>query len=263
MSPQEQWPTNEAYHADCSHLTSSQLKLVLEDPAAFKRQYIDGVREEVKKAYFDEGSYVHSLILEPHKVAEQYAFFEGFRKAGHEWQGFLKGNQGRTILSAPQKFRSEKLFSAFNKRPEAAAMLEGSKTEHIGTATHMDLAVKARADIVNFERSFVADVKTTSEPTGPDFFKMTIDMYAYDLSAAHYLNVFGPEFSYYWIVLSKADDMCSIYKASKETLMKGRLKLTRAMDAYKQCMASGVWAKQSPGDNFCHSAQGSYEIVEV
>jgi len=64
--------TNEQYHSDKRFLSSSNLKLILKDVPRFKNEVIDGNRQNVSKPAFDEGSYAHTLILEPHMVQKEY-----------------------------------------------------------------------------------------------------------------------------------------------------------------------------------------------
>ena len=80
--------SNDAYHSEQKHLSSSNLKMLLKDTNQFYKEKILGEREPLKGAFLDEGNYTHSLILEPHLVPEEYVFFDGNRKAGKEWKAF-------------------------------------------------------------------------------------------------------------------------------------------------------------------------------
>ena len=74
--------TNEEYHGDKSYLSSSNLKLLIKDLPRFKKEVLDGQRENKQVNAFDEGNYAHSLILEPNTIDDEYAFFPGFKKLG-------------------------------------------------------------------------------------------------------------------------------------------------------------------------------------
>lgn len=75
--------TNEEYHGEKNHLSSSNFKMLLNDPEEFYKHKILGEPKEISnrtQAAFDEGSYAHSLILEPHMIEQEYVFFDGWRK---------------------------------------------------------------------------------------------------------------------------------------------------------------------------------------
>ena len=69
---------NEDYHADRHFKSSSTLKMFLKDPREFYKRYVKGEkREDGYKSAYDFGSYVHSIILEPHQTDKEFAIFEG------------------------------------------------------------------------------------------------------------------------------------------------------------------------------------------
>ena len=109
--------SNDKYHAEQKHMSSSNLKMLLKDTQKFYKEKILGEREPLKGAFLDEGNYAHSLILEPHLIPEEYLFFEGNRKAGKDWKAFEAENKesDKIILSAPQKLRVENWVESYKK----------------------------------------------------------------------------------------------------------------------------------------------------
>lgn len=254
---------NNAYHSDYSVLSSSMIKTIAEDPAKFKSNYIDGNRSESTAPHFIEGSYVHSLILEPEKTVTEYAIFPGFRKAGADYEAFSAAHNGKVIISQPQMHRCGNLFRGYKARKEATDLVTGGLAEHTLTSSILNIAVKCRADYINPDAGYIVDVKTTAELSGTDMFKFTIQRFQYDLSAALYCQIaydtYGKLFDFYWVVISKADGECHVYKASTETLSAGAAKYTQGLIIYKKCLASGVWGKPQPTDR----STKTYEIVEI
>lgn len=255
--------TNAEYHANKTHLSSSGLKLLLKDAAQFYNDYILGNRVSESKPAFDEGSFVHTLVLEPHKIAE-YAIFPGLRKAGNAFEAFKAENPGKIILSAGQMLRCKDLVQAYNCMPLAVEMISGGFAEHSMDSTILDVPVKARADYINVDKSYIVDVKTTSLPSGLEIFAETVSQYGYDLSAALYAQIaydtYGKLFDFYWLVLSKADGQCHIYKASSATLSKGNADVISAIVKYKKCLTTGDWTDTVEKDTFTPT---EYEILEV
>lgn len=259
--------TNEEYHGEKKHLSSSNFKLLLKDPGEFYKQKILGERPEIAtrtQNAFDEGSYAHSLILEPHMVSQEYAFFNGWRKQGKEWEEFKEQNKHLTILSKPQKVRVEQWVSSYNKLPAAVELIKGGYSEHTLFGELLGVPVKVRADYINIDKGYIADVKTTSGLADVDSFKYTVDSFKYELSAALYCKMFeqhyNKDFDFYFIVLSKRDKSCEVFKLSKETRQFGEAQLLESIKTYKNCLESGVWTKIEKYDSL---DVGDYEIQEV
>jgi hypothetical protein len=215
--------SNADYHADTTHLSSSALKLLLKSPEQFYSDYIRGQRQSIESAAFTEGTLTHSLILEPHLVANAYAVYPGLRKAGAAYETFAAENAYKTVVSAAQMLRCEQLYQSYQNAPLAVELVSGGHSEYSMVSDILGVKVKCRADYINIDKRYIVDVKTTAMPTDIDIFKQTVTDYGYDLSAALYAQIahnnYGNElFEFYWLVLSKADKGCAIYKASTETL---------------------------------------------
>lgn len=251
------------YHADRTRLSSSNIKQLLKSPEQFHTEWVLGQRPpEKENPNFSEGKLVHSLILEPDKMA-QYAIYPGLRKAGGAYEAFVAENPFKTILSAVQMRRCEELYKAYAKLPIAVEMLKNGYPEHTMLADILDVPIKTRADFINVDAGYIVDVKTTAGPTDIEVFKSTVIQYSYELSAALYCEAaretYGKLFDFYWLVLSKQDGGCAIYKASSDTLSMGTAMYTQGLVVYKKCKASGIWSFQQPKDNF----SSTYEILSI
>lgn len=260
-----QGSSNADYHANRSHLSSSQLKVLLKDPAQFYKEVVLGVPElRVESNALTEGTFVHSLILEPHKVITDYAVFDGLRKAGQKYDDFVAANPGKTIVSVAQVMRCEKLLHAFQKHTAAKALITGGEAEHTMVQDLQSVPCKARADYILPAR-YIVDVKTTAMPSDKELFKETVTKYGYELSASLYKSIadklHGAEHEFYWLVLSKADFQCRVYKASAKTLTTGAQQVSKALELYKHCMATGVWLSNAVAP--AQALDELYNIEEV
>lgn len=231
--------TNEDYHAEKEHFSSSAFKLLTSDIDKFVEYYINKVEKEKKyKASFDEGSYLHSLILEPELATSEYAFFPGNRRAGAAWEAFKAEYEStKTILTTTQRLLVQEWYEHYKKNPTAVKLIQGCKNEvslftEIGT-----VPLKVRADALNTEAGYIIDVKTSSFGLSCENFKGTIDKFGYDLSAAMYLACFekflNKSLDFYFIVLGKKELGCKVFKLSPETRAEGREKFLRALANYK------------------------------
>lgn len=256
--------TNSVYHSDKTYLSSSNLKTLLKDPMQFYKEKILGEREERSSASFDEGTYTHLAILEPHLLEQEVAIYDGWRKYGQDWENFKEANEGKLLLSKPQKFRCDEYVKAFERNEAAVAVLKGGAPEYTICSKILDVPVKIRADYINIDKGYIADIKTTGYGAGTPVFKNTVQQFMYQLSAALYCQVaydhFGKLFDFYFIVISKTDLQCDVYKASPTTLNEGHSLVNKALVLYKKCLDTGLWKLDQPMQ---HNFGLDYEIEEV
>lgn len=239
--------TNAEYHADTSFISSSGLKLLLDDPEQFYTDVIMGQKEPMSGNHLDIGSCVHTLLLEPHMLEKEFAIaHDCFQKRGKAWATFVEANEGngKTLMSASMYEQAVVFAASVKARPEALEKLKGGRSELSICAMINDVPVKMRADYI-VPRQFINDIKTTSEPGGASYFRETIKQWDYDLSAALYKLIadqhYNANHDWYWTVISKEERVTDLYKASEKTLQKGLQDVYKALEIYKQCMTSGIW----------------------
>lgn len=256
--------SNRDYHADKEYLSSSDLKTLLKDPSKFYNEKILGLKEPQKEnAHYDIGSLVHSLILEPHLVQEEFAFFGGLRKQGPLFESFKQMYPDKIIISRPQRLKCEYYVAGYKRRPEAKKLIKGGFSEHTICVDMDGVKIKVRCDYINVDKGYIADVKTTGFSVERDSFKVTCDQYMYQLSGALYAKAaeiyYGKPFDFYFIAISKMDGECQVYKLSEESKQRGLLQINQALEKYKACLKSGIWTDQQKADLF----DTEYEILEI
>ena len=259
--------SNKDYHADRTYVSSSGLKDILKDPKKFHSKYILNLVDEKKKdtSSLDEGSYAHSLILEPELIPNEYRFFPGDNKKHPDWNQFKKDNEGYILLSKGQKVRTESLFIAYEKMPVAVELMKGCEHELTCCTNLNGIDVKVRADAINIQKGYIVDIKTirfTSEK-GP--FQSHIETFNYLLSAALYTMVFskilGKPLDFYFLVLGKEDYSCSVYKVSSESMAWGMSQVNKALELLTQYRQEGWKFEESPLQNILKGLE--YTIEEV
>lgn len=255
--------SNKDYHADTEYLSSSNIKLLLKDLPKFYKEKILGQKEQKENPNFDIGSYVHSLILEPHMTDLEFAYYSGWTKRGAEFDAFKKENFGKTIISAPQRIKCLGYLDAYKKRKEATSLLVGGLAELTICADIEGISMKMRADYINIDAGYIADVKTTGYSADHASFSLTAENLFYKLSGALYTAIaekhFGKKFDFYFIVISKVDNTCEVYKLSDASKEYGYRGIMDAAKIYKKCKATGIWENtvQKP------VVLADYEILEV
>lgn len=237
--------SNEEYHADKEYLSSSKLKTLLESAEKFKKE-LDTPPPPMTGSHLDLGTYVHSLILEPELVSAEYITFPGFRRAGKDYEKFKLLHTDKNIISLSMEHNGKRMLASVKACQPALKLLEKGQPEVSITTIIDGVPLKIRADWLNIEDGYAIDVKTTRNPVDRSNFKQTIKDYQYDLSAALYIavleNHFKRPFDWYWLPISKEEPPeTKIYKASKETLSAGMIKVYIALEKYKKCKETGIW----------------------
>jgi hypothetical protein len=261
--------TNADYHADRKYLSSSVLKVLYKDLADYKAKYIDGTAtSSIGENAAIEGSLTHAILLDPATVKTEFAFYPGLRKAGADWEAFKsKVAPNKLIVSKPQKLRVDTYIAAAKKRPEAIDMLSGGFGEQTICGSLNGVPIKVRFDYVNVDKGEIYDVKTTGYSADRETFKQTIDGLSYQLSAALYTAMaeqfYGKPFTFYFIVISKQDLVCEVYKTGQKTMAEGRQMVDEACAKYLKAKESGIWVEPPKTLVAPSTPQLGYEILEV
>lgn len=239
--------TNEEYHANLTHLSSSALKLLYKDTDKFYQQYVLGNWDNKRKSALEFGTAIHTAILEPHLFDSNVAIFNGKMRSGKIYNEFLLQNEKKTILTVSEKERLDALVTAYSNCNTATNLLKDCNFEYTIMTDLYDLPVKCRCDGINIEQGYIVDVKTTAYDSSTETFKTTVQDLCYDLSAELYRRIaekqFGKDFDFYFIVLSKSDYLCRVFKTSKATFALGNEKIMSAIETYRQFKLTGEFKK--------------------
>jgi hypothetical protein len=242
--------SNSEYHSDRKYLSSSVLKTVLESLQKYHNDYILGLKAEHSQSTqsnFDVGTLIHSMILEPETVNSSFNLFKGMRKAGKEYEDFLKTLKDPSLpcISINQHKTASDMFDAFKRHSVAKALIRNGYAEQTICGTLHGVPIKTRFDWINVEEGYIADVKSTGYGSDLESFKQTCDSFKYPLSGALYTAMaeayYGKPFKFYYIVLSKKDKTCDVYVTSQRTMAAGKAKVAEACAKYLKAKATNNW----------------------
>jgi exodeoxyribonuclease VIII len=261
--------SNADYHSNRTHYSSTVLKEALDDPLQWFEVYIEGKSKTVSRQQqdnFDYGNCAHTMILEPEKLMDEYAFYTGPVRNGKVWDSFELQNTGKTILTSSQKYNLDRQITQFNSQevllPECNTILKGPQLFTKGLPeesffTEIEgLPVKCRSDwrsqsiLKHWLGDSILDLKTTQgTPNTKSEAKYLVTDLKYHVSAALYVDIIykvtGIYHPFYWVFLSKTDYKLNVYKASEETLSQGRDLYKQAIESIKYWKASGNYTKVS------------------
>lgn len=252
------------YHGLSGTFSSSQLKDLLDDPEYFHKKHIEKSVERVSIPAFDVGTYFHCAVLEPDKLGDDCAVFDGIRR-GKVWDEFKETNSGKTIITASEKTQADGLVKATLASPIAMnrikrgtpevstfseVLVDGSTVYAKGGELELGkygwvkakdkiskkavtIILKVRADLLADE--YILDLKsTTGNAKSVSLMRKKISDYNYDLSASLYLDIFSLATGrtldqFLWTFASKDFYNCKTYMASSDNVLVGRAKWKKAV----------------------------------
>lgn len=281
MSVVEQ-ETNEEYHADTTHVSSSMLKALAESPRVFEASYITQEIKRTPTPSMEFGTAVHCCALEPDEWDSKYPTMPAFeddpenvtakgarpkspratsyyKERVAQWQA---DNAGAIVLSRPERERVYRCLFALRSIPLVKMMLNADGlVEH--SIRYQDSLTgtkcKVRTDKVLPEKRFILDIKTIDELTERNISK-ACENYRYHIQDAHYRTGWATETG------TDVDDWKMIF-AFVETKQPYR---SRAVVLDWESQAKGMELRQSLLSDFCcrmesgdWSEHGENELKEI
>jgi PDDEXK-like uncharacterized protein DUF3799 len=246
------------YFGDIEVQSCSQLKPMLESPAHYQVRLIQP-RATTKAMEF--GRLVHTLVLEPHRLALDFAVFPGKRDGrDRDFKDFAELHQGKQILDEVQLHEARLLADRLVHRvirlragdPGRAFgdfLAEGEKEVTI-YYTDPTTGVRCRCRIDLLHPEILFDLKTAAAvikaPWLRDALRMHYDMQAYMYSLAQTLFA-GHSTPLPFIFVageSAIPHSTSVFVAGSSFMREGSLKYARAIGAFAACSAVHHWPDQ-------------------
>jgi exodeoxyribonuclease VIII len=199
--------SNEDYHANKTHLSSSCFKAILKDLSRFHKEWVLGKKEHREpSSALIEGSYAHTLLLEPHLAHKEYAIWNEWHKRGKAFQEF-KASTDLPILSEAQVKKVQSWVKSIKRLEPLQELVTGGIAEASLFTNLYDLPIKVRFDYIIPEKGIIFDLKTSRKEVDPESFTRTVEEYGYHVSAALYLDAaekhYGRPFKFYYGAISK------------------------------------------------------------
>lgn len=239
-----------------AELSSSGAKLLLESPAKFKHEVIDGNR--VHRPSFDLGTAVHTKVL---GVGEKFITYpeEHLTKSGNvstsaatkAWAAELHA-QGKVILSPDQAVMVDEMAEQVLRHPTARMLFERPGHSEVSVFdTFMEVPRRARFDRMPDEGNIMIDLKTTIDGSKAGFAKSAAK-YGYHVQRGHYLhmlkNVTGREAEMVFVVVEKtAPYLVAVHRLNEQFAEMGEAEALDAVDRYRRGINTGVWPGYDDG----------------
>jgi exodeoxyribonuclease VIII len=225
-------------------ISSSELRLLYyKSPYHYKYQQDNPYEDEYKK-FYEQGSLIHSLLLEPDKV-DSYLYtlpehIKDFRtneakvlrdEALAEHKNVLLQKDYEEVVSMVETYKQNDLVRTYLSGGEA-------ETSIFWTDTKTNIKCKCRPDYMNKSGRFLVDVKSTGDL---DKFIKSVQTYRYHTQAAHYLN--GTEFdTFYILALSKEPPYdVELFILGEDAIAEGRNVCRQGLATLRECLDSDTW----------------------
>lgn len=203
------------------YISNSDIGALLKNPRQFK------VREEPTVAML-QGSYLHTAMLEPHKLVN-FEVVEASTRNTNIYKEAVSNSSEAILLLKSEREELDALVSTMkgNFFFYDNIYRDGNVFEQPAVGEIFGLPFKGKADIVS--EDILIDIKTTSDI---DDFKWSARKYNYDSQAYIYSQLFGKPLVFY--VICKKSHRLGVFEPSEDFILGGRDKVQRAVAVYNQ-----------------------------
>lgn len=233
------------YHAGPG-VSNTDLGLLLRSPAHYKAK---AFKEDTPAMAF--GRLLHTAILEPHLIEEEYAVWCGMdrrRKEGKlAYAEFQVSLNGRDEITQEMLDKANEIAASVHATPQARALLQGGKREQsIYWIDEMTgVLCKCRPDYLLPDGTMI-DLKSTEDARIEKFQRSAYD-YEYHRQGSFYLEggrqVLGSgDVPFIWIAVEKAQPFAiKPYNMNPAQAEMGQHRWRTALGIYQSCVESDSW----------------------
>lgn len=247
--------SNEQYHAETTHVSSSRLKEILKSPAHF----LIAQEERESTAAMRFGTTVHCALLEPDRFAERYVVDPGFDRRTKEGKAnaaaFAAEHAGMTLVSSEDLAAIARIREGLRKHETAHALLTlpdrlceqsifwRDPITQIHQKVRPDLRIGLHAG------SLIVDLKKSRSADRFSFSKQCVEL-GYHVSAAMYCEgvriAFGDKPRFAWLVV-ESSGVVSLYEPDADLCELGEKRYRRALITLASCIESNRWPAYQDG----------------
>lgn len=261
VTPGSYWAemSNVEYHTMAPGESSSRLKHILVSPGYYqlKRQ-----RPTIETDALRIGRMLHTTVLEPHLVDDEFAIWKDGRRQGTEWEIFKVLNSHKTIITQSQLECAQGMAQGlrgiddfpFESWLNGVTGIEPAIKERslFWIDEETGLQCKARPDCLTLAGSALAGDVKSARSASPDEFIRDLFKFRYDLQAAHYLAgikaVFGVDANFAFFVAEKeAPHVSRTFIMSPDAIAHGERFRRYCLRMVKKCNDENSWPKQPAG----------------
>jgi exodeoxyribonuclease VIII len=213
-------------HLGKQALSSSACKMLLESPKTYYYVTKYGQKEDTPALL--TGKLIHTMILEPQEFDNRFDISSTKGKTTKAFKE-LKETSQKAVITSDEYDAAMRIVYAFNRNEIVKQYLKGATFEQPGIGMLSGLPFRAKADIINVEEGFIADIKTTTDLQSS--FRFSARKYGYDMQAYIYTQIFGVK-DFYFIAIDKKSLDIGLFTVSEQFLFDGEQKVELAIQRF-------------------------------
>lgn len=213
-------------HLGKQALSSSACKMLLESPKTYYYVTKYGQKEDTPALL--TGKLIHTMILEPQEFDNRFDISSTKGKTTKAFKE-LKETSQKAVITSDEYDAAMRIVDAFNRNEIVKQYLKGATFEQPGIGMLSGLPFRAKADIINVEEGFIADIKTTTDLQSS--FRFSARKYGYDMQAYIYTQIFGVK-DFYFIAIDKKSLDIGLFTVSEQFLFDGEQKVELAIQRF-------------------------------
>jgi exodeoxyribonuclease VIII len=239
--------TNEEY-LKAEGLSSSAIKTLLKCPEKFESQYIKKKTKGKSTKAMDQGSLIHTYILEKHLFLDRYfpATFKDRRS-----KAYLEAKkiaEGKEVVAKKYYESCELIDEKLSKDPVGKNLFTYGKIEqsYFWKDPETGILLKSRPDFISINDNYIVDIKKTKCCEESDF-QRSIEKYKYYIQAAMQLDAYKAvtgksHLNYiYFAIEAEEPFVFSIFTLGDDFIEEGRKEYKRGLQLYLECMKNNYW----------------------
>lgn len=220
-------------HLGKQALSSSACKMLLESPKTY--YYVTKYGQKEDSPALLTGKLIHTMILEPQEFDNRFDISSTKGKTTKAFKE-LKETSQKAVITSAEYDSAMRIVDAFNRNEIVKQYLKGAAFEQPGIGMISGLPFRAKADIINLEEGFIADIKTTTDLQSS--FRFSARKYGYDMQAYIYTQIFGVD-DFYFIAIDKKSLDIGLFTVSEQFLFDGEQKVELAIQRFNTFFVEG------------------------
>lgn len=236
--------TFEEYLGKKDHISASDVKAFLKSPKYYyHNKYL---AEKKSKDFFDLGTAIHEIIMEPHLFDSHFSIHPKFdkrtKKGKEDYELFAKANEGKILLDEEQYSMISNIRDNALKNKTLQRFIEDSYKEvSIYTVDEKTgLKIRLRPDMLCKSMSTIVDIKST-QSAHPSSFKRSVFSFGYDITDQFYTK-FSKRENYVFCAAEKDEpNQVVLYELDYDLKMNVDEKIDRALGLMKWSYDNDYW----------------------
>ena len=198
---------------------------------------------------FDRGTLAHTILLEPEKLVDSVAVWNGDRRAGTEWKEFNEANKGKLIMRAADVREVQSACRAVRSIQPVNELLRRKRDTELAVFGKVSKTFcRGLIDSVTTDdgpRTLI-DLKTTSQSIDEESINRTIRRLCYREQLAFYTHLFeqatgDPIDKVVLLFVSLETGGVRLVRLTTSAIQFGFARMVAAIESVERCIESNDW----------------------